>query len=91
MGFLRGGRKRPIPNAANEAAETMDTAEKAIDELTPEVIEALDAIDTIVSEAVETLAWIRTIKGWRRKIHWGNLFKPGKPFTSVELIFEEVK
>ena len=90
-------RKRPIRDAAEEAgeaakeaAETADAAEKSIELLTPEIVAAVEQVELAAIQAAATLKWIRTIKGWHRVFHWGNLFKPGKPFTTVELIFEEV-
>lgn len=118
-------RKRPIKNAADEAAETMDVAEDSIKALTPKIAAALDetaetadvaedsiriltpkiaaaleridlaALEVQVAgiQAAKTLKWFRTINGCRLVIHWKNIFYPsrwGKPFTTVEFIFEEV-
>lgn len=112
MAFLRRRkRKRPIRDAANEAAETMDTAEDAIKVLRPQIEAAIIKVCSLtdhthsmladmrplvlatLGQAVETLVWVRSVKGWHRVIHWRNIFYPsrwGKPFTTVELIFEEV-
>ncbi len=89
----RRKRDRPIRDAADEAAETMDAAEWSINRLTPQIEGVFDDVESVTIEVEATLKWFRSIKGWHRVIHWGNIFYPsrwGKPFTTVELIFEEV-
>ena len=46
--------------------------------------------DRLAAKANRLLDRLNRIKGWHRVFHWGNIFKPGKPFTTVELIFKEV-
>jgi len=89
-----------IAEAAIEIAETAEAFEEAVERLTPQVEAALGNvsrvtvdIQTACTEATLAVNRFRRCTGGRLVIHWGNIFYParwGKPFTTVELIFEEV-
>ncbi len=94
-------RKRPIRDAADEAGEAADAAEKSIETLTPKIEDALDAfgmlfatLDLRVDQTLSKFDRLldKAYRGKRLDLHINllNLFRRGRTVLSFTPVFEEV-